>query len=109
MQIAYRAKDIAEAHIVANLLQANGIEAFVGGHFLQGALGDIGMAEFANVQVNDDDFYPARAIINDYESQGLQRPNQEQNTNLASNLLNTSYVILGFLLLAVALTTLLDF
>ncbi|WP_303285526.1 DUF2007 domain-containing protein [Marinobacter sp. SS8-8] len=34
MQIAYRARDITEAHIVAGLLEANGIEAFVGGHCL---------------------------------------------------------------------------
>tara|TARA_R110002124_G_scaffold85971_3_gene222644 strand:- start:33411 stop:33530 length:120 start_codon:yes stop_codon:yes gene_type:complete len=34
LQIAYRARDITEAHIVAGLLEANGIEAFVGGHCL---------------------------------------------------------------------------
>ena len=31
MQIAYKAKDITEAHIVANLLISNGIHAHVGG------------------------------------------------------------------------------
>ena len=44
MQIAYRARDITEAHIIAGLLRANHIEAHVGGHYLQGALGEIGAA-----------------------------------------------------------------
>lgn len=44
MQIAYRARDITEAHIIAGLLRANHIEAHVGGHYLQGALGEIGVA-----------------------------------------------------------------
>ncbi len=57
MQIAYRAKDITEAHIVAGLLEANGIEAYVGGHYLQGAMGEIGAAGFSNVHVDDEDLY----------------------------------------------------
>ena len=53
MQIADRARDITEAHIVAGLLEANGIDAYVGGHYLQGALGEIGVAGFSNVHVED--------------------------------------------------------
>lgn len=41
MQIAYRARDITEAHIVAGMLEANGIDAYVGGHYLQGAMGKL--------------------------------------------------------------------
>lgn len=68
MQIAYRAKDIAEAHIVAGLLRANGIEPHVGGHYLQGAMGEIGAAGFANVHVDDDDLYEARVLLEAYEA-----------------------------------------
>ena len=68
MQIAYRARDITEAHIVAGLLKANGIEAFVGGHYLQGAMGEIGAAGFSNVHVDDDDFYRARQLVAEYEA-----------------------------------------
>lgn len=68
MQIAYRARDITEAHIVAGLLKSNGIEAFVGGHYLQGAMGEIGAAGFSNVHVEDEDLYPARQLITEYEA-----------------------------------------
>ena len=68
MQIAYRARDITEAHIVAGLLEANGIEAHVGGHYLQGAMGEIGAAGFSNVHVEDDDLYRARELVAEYEA-----------------------------------------
>ncbi|MDX1818919.1 MAG: DUF2007 domain-containing protein [Marinobacter sp.] len=67
MQIAYRARDITEAHIVAGFLEAHGIETHVGGHYLQGALGEIGTAGFSNVHVADDDFYRARDLVLEYE------------------------------------------
>jgi hypothetical protein len=67
LQIAYRARDITEAHIVAGLLEANGIEAHVGGHYLQGALGEIGAAGFTNVHVDDEDLYRARQLVSEYE------------------------------------------
>ncbi len=67
MQIAYRANDLAEAHIVAGLLRARGIEAHVGGHFLQGAIGEIGASGFTNVHVDDDDYQQAREIVEEYE------------------------------------------
>lgn len=68
MQIAYRAKDITEAHIVAGLLKANGIETYVGGDYLQGAMGEIGTAGFSNIHVEDEDLYPARQVITEYEA-----------------------------------------
>ncbi|MEA1079339.1 DUF2007 domain-containing protein [Marinobacter qingdaonensis] len=70
MQIAYRARDITEAHIVAGLLNAHGIEAHVGGHYLQGAMGEIGTAGFSNVHVEDDDLYRARELVREYEAGG---------------------------------------
>lgn len=70
MQIAYRARDITEAHIVAGLLRANGIEAHVGGHYLQGAMGEIGTADFSNIHVSDDDLYQARELVQEYEAGG---------------------------------------
>ncbi len=69
MQIAYRARDITEAHIVAGLLQAHGIDAHVGGYYLQGAIGEIGTAGFSNVHVEDEDFYRARQLVLEYEAQ----------------------------------------
>lgn len=68
MQIAYRAKDITEAHIVAGLLKANGVETYVGGDYLQGAMGEIGAAGFSNIHVEDEDLYSARKVITEYEA-----------------------------------------
>lgn len=67
MQIAYKARDLPEAHIIAGLLGAHGIDSHVGGHYLQGALGEIGAAGFTNVHVENDDYLEARRLIAEYE------------------------------------------
>ncbi|MGC8122084.1 DUF2007 domain-containing protein [Marinobacter sp. VGCF2001] len=72
MQIAYRARDITEAHIIAGLLKAHGIDAHVGGHYLQGAMGEIGTAGFTNVHVDDEDWVRSRALVEDYEANRLE-------------------------------------
>lgn len=67
MKIIYRAGDIVEAHIVAGMLHANDIEPFVGGHYLQGAVGDLAMQGFANVFVQEEDVEAAQRIVMEYE------------------------------------------
>ncbi len=69
MRIIYKAKDITEAHIVSGMLNANGIESHVGGHYLQGAVGDLAVSDFAVVHVADNDIEAASALITAYESQ----------------------------------------
>lgn len=68
MQLVFRAGNILEAHIVAGLLNSHGIESHVGGHFLQGAVGDLPASDFAHVFVDEDDIAQAEAIIADYEN-----------------------------------------
>jgi len=68
MKLIYRAGDIIEAHIVSGLLQANGIEAHVSGHYLQGGIGELAPAGFANIHVQDTDIALASQIIEEYES-----------------------------------------
>ncbi len=72
MQIVYRAQDATEAHLVAGLLQAHDIYAFVGGHFLQGGLGDLGVFNTANVQVEEDDITEALIIIETYDKEKFE-------------------------------------
>lgn len=67
MQIAYNARDLTEAHIIAGLLNSHGIDSHVGGHYLQGALGEIGAAGFTNVHVDDENYLEARRLIAEYE------------------------------------------
>lgn len=70
MQIIYQAADIMEAHIVSGMLRANGIASHVGGHYLQGAIGELAPMGFANVFVADADVAAALPIIHDYEQGG---------------------------------------
>ncbi|MBR9885092.1 MAG: DUF2007 domain-containing protein [Oceanospirillales bacterium] len=67
MLIVYHAQDIAEAHIVAGMLRANGIDAHVAGHYLQGAFGEVGTFNLAQVQVRNEDFLDARILVEEYE------------------------------------------
>lgn len=79
MKIVYRANDIIEAHIVAGMLRANAIEVHVGGHYLQGAVGDLAMDGFANVLVGEDDYDIAVSIVRDYDS-NVAAQNDEADT-----------------------------
>jgi hypothetical protein len=54
MQLVFRAGNILEAHIVAGLLQSHGIDSHVGGHYLQGAVGDLPDSDFAHVFVDEE-------------------------------------------------------
>jgi hypothetical protein len=67
MEIVFKAGNIIEAHIVAGMLNACEIQTYVGGYFLQGAVGDLSPAGFANVFVSPQDFDLAAALIADYE------------------------------------------
>jgi hypothetical protein len=68
MKLVYNANDIMEAHIVAGMLHAEGIEAHVGGHYLQGGIGELPMTGFATVSVVEDDVVEARRIIERYQA-----------------------------------------
>ena len=68
MKIVYKAGDIIEAHIVAGMLNSNGIETHVGGYYLQGGVGDVAVYDFANVQVADEDVVLAQPLVAGYDS-----------------------------------------
>ena len=68
MQIIYNAKDITEAHIVSGLLAANGIQAHVSGHYLQGGVGELPASGLANVHVADEDVPLAKSILAEYQN-----------------------------------------
>ncbi|HTN34978.1 MAG TPA: DUF2007 domain-containing protein [Marinobacter sp.] len=97
MQIAYRARDITEAHIVAGLLRANGITAYVGGHYLQGAMGEIGAADFSNIHVSDEDLYRSRELVREYEARGQTEVSSSTEFSNSNEDKPTSYAR-GFLM-----------
>lgn len=73
MKIIFNATDIIEAHIVSGMLNANGIETYVGGYYLQGGVGEACGFNYANVQVSEADFKFALPLISNYEAS----PNSE--------------------------------
>ena len=68
MKLVYKADNIAEAQIVKGMLEASGIEAYAGGYFLQGGVGEIPVMDFANIEVEEEDYARAREIIQEYEA-----------------------------------------
>lgn len=69
MKIVFKAGNIIEAHIVAGMLNACDVRTYVGGHFLQGAVGDLSPSGFANVFVAQEDFEEASALVAEYEKE----------------------------------------
>ncbi len=99
MQIIYRAKDIAEAHILSGYLRAQGVDSHVDGHYLQGAIGEIGMADFALVRGADEDVEKARKLVLDYESNRGENPVHSHSSNPPSPLLIMAlFLVSAFLL-----------
>lgn len=80
MKLIYRARDVTEAHIVSGLLKSNGIVAHVGGHYLQGGVGDLAAMDFATISVSEKDVDAAILIIAEYNENNIQR-NQEDKNN----------------------------
>jgi len=68
MQVVYHATDVLEAHIVAGMLRAHEIEAYVDGHYLQGGVGELAAAGFASVSVNEAEVREALLLIQDYQN-----------------------------------------
>ncbi len=67
MEIVFTGHNLTEAHIVAGMLRAHDIDAHVGGHYLQGGVGDMAALDFAKVYVGPEDLDHARRLIADYE------------------------------------------
>jgi hypothetical protein len=98
MKLIYRAGDITEAHIVSGLLNANGIESHVGGHYLQGGVGDLSAIDFATIHVADENIFLARSIIKEYEDK-QNRPRKKINIKQATLTSTLIITIMAFLLI----------
>lgn len=72
----YSAANITEAHIVKGLLEANGLDAYVDGFYLQGGIGELATMDFVSVSVDEDQEAQARRIIQDYEN-SISAPDDE--------------------------------
>lgn len=68
MKHAYDAANAIEAHMLADLLKQEGIEAYIRGEFLQGAVGEVPAAGLVRLEVADADLPRAKAIISGWEA-----------------------------------------
>ncbi|MCE9637668.1 MAG: DUF2007 domain-containing protein [Planctomycetes bacterium] len=65
MRLLYVAKNLMDAHLVAGLLESNGIQAYVGNESLWGVRGEVGMdaGSAPNVSVRDEDHARAKQLL----------------------------------------------
>jgi hypothetical protein len=68
MIIVYRAANTADAHLIRQMLEAEGLPAFIQGEYLQGAVGELPANTEILVRVSDEHFDAARAVVADWES-----------------------------------------
>jgi hypothetical protein len=68
MQIVYRAANLSDAHLIRQLMEAEGIPAFVQGEYLQGAVGELPANTEVLVRVPDEHVDAARAVVDDWEN-----------------------------------------
>lgn len=64
----FRGSDYIEAQLIAGLLRQAGVEVFLQGAFLQGALGDLPATGHLAIFVNEADRAAAERLIEAYES-----------------------------------------
>lgn len=104
MKLIYKARDITEAHIISGLLESNGIDAHVGGYYLQGGVGDLAAMDFATINVADEDVEPALSIISEYEKSNTQKhKTAHKNKNIFfAPLIALAISVIMMLLLAIA-------
>lgn len=68
MIIVYRAANIADAHLIRQMLESEGIPAFIQGEYLQGAVGELPANIEILLHVADGNAEAARAVIDAWES-----------------------------------------
>jgi hypothetical protein len=62
VKIVYRAENIIDANLVKNVLEHEGIPAYVSGQYLTGAAGELPPMALVNVMVAEIDWPRARAV-----------------------------------------------
>jgi hypothetical protein len=74
MKQVYAPANLAEAHMLAHMLEQNGIPAHVHGEALQGGVGELPAAGLLQMLVADEDYELARALIADWERINVPAP-----------------------------------
>jgi hypothetical protein len=102
MELVFKSQDIIEVHIVSEMLKANGIDTFVGGHYLQGTVGILTGLNYANIQVPNSDSERSKELIRDYDAKGqVSIDKVVKKRSSAVSLLIKVIVFIGFLALSI--------
>jgi hypothetical protein len=73
VRIVYEAENIIDANLVKNSLEHEGIVAFVSGHYLTGAIGELPPMGLVKVMVSEIDWPRARAISESIDAELAER------------------------------------
>jgi hypothetical protein len=84
MQTIYQAANLADAHLLRQLLQDTGIPVHLNGEYLQGALGEVPPNTPILLMVPDQHAEAARAIVLDWERATPQHDEATEDDALAS-------------------------
>jgi predicted ribosomally synthesized peptide with SipW-like signal peptide len=68
MKTVYEAANGLEAHMLCDLMQQEGITAFVRGAALQGAMGELPAAGLVRIEVAEADFARGRTLVEQWEA-----------------------------------------
>lgn len=71
MQRVYEPRDLLEAEMLRGMLAAEGIEAFLSGRHLIGAVGELPVAGLLGLMVDDEQAERARQLIAEYNGAEL--------------------------------------
>ena len=74
MRTVFEPSNSLEGHMLQDLLKQRGISSRVDGAQLQGGVGEIPVSGFVRLVVADEDYEPARAIVDEWESAAVSDP-----------------------------------
>jgi hypothetical protein len=69
MHVVYEAENLIDAHLVRGRLEGEGIDAFVRGEYLAGAMGELPVSGLIAVQVMVDDVPRAQALLAEWRDE----------------------------------------
>ncbi len=67
IKVVYRPADTIEGHIVCNMLRAQGVDAILLGEYQQGGVGELMPADFACIEVPEEQLAAAELIMHEYQ------------------------------------------
>jgi hypothetical protein len=79
MQVVYEAENLIDAHLVRGRLEGEGIDAFVRGEHLTGAMGELPVGGLLAVCVAEHDLEQARSLLADWAAEAAAAEPDDQS------------------------------